>query len=525
VSDQELVELYLQGDPAARDAVEGNPALLREAAEHARMEAALRILYESEDTSRQRALAIMADVRGESAAQSFRHLRRSIRPPFRRLWLPALAASLVALLGFGSWVLRPARSVPVQTGDVLVLQRGERGHYTTANGYDFTLDGPADLIVGRTLRLRAGRLSVHAGKRPDGDPLVVLAPHARTEVLGTRFVIEATGNATLLAVNEGQVRFVPNGAPPLIVDKGRTAAANVAARDPIRQPFASDSPWNTAIGSLARFEPLPTLRLNRGVHVESREWAVPVFVASPTDPVRTLYYRSSGKHAGQIRIDPAVPVLDGSVGTYLALVDERLDNVWELGGAVRDSNGDYRAGDIDHTDLRGPGWGMSGPGHSGASLLGGLIRRGELRDGVPHALAVLVRAGTVNRSGQPFEWPATHALSKWNIYGTNGNVRLGSLLALPADVDISTIDGPARMLAEALQNYGAYVVGTFISGQNEIVMLAECAADPDLPKDMDAKLAPFILRLQRVANNSPGTPGGGGAPRRQPPPPLVVLAP
>jgi hypothetical protein len=510
MNDQELLEACLDGDATAQDAVKERPDLQQQAHAHRQMDAALRILHESRAAHDGQVRAIMGDLRA----------RRRRRP--RAILL--LAASILLLLGLGAWaLLNPA--VPVPTGTTMTLHAGEHGRYTTPDGDTFTLTGPADLIAGHTLHLQEGRLQLRAGKRPAHEPLVILTPHARAEVLGTKFVLQTTPEATRLTVSEGRVRFVPHDGDPVFVTPGGEATASHTRRNPFRQPFASDSPWNTALGSLTRLEPVPTLRLERGLHIETREWSVPVYVAEPADPLRTLFHRDSGQPAGQVGIAPSLPAGDGKDDRYLALIDARLDTAWELSGAAREPNGDYRAGEIARTSLHGTGWGMSAPGHSGASLLGGLLRRGELARNVPHPLAVLVRAGAINRSDRPFEWPATHALKRWELYGNAGNLRLGSLLALPSDLDLSGLTGPAHVLAQALQDYGAYVVGTFNTGQQDLVILAEHAADPDLTPQTAAALAPLIVHLQRVANNTPETPGGGGTPRRPPPPPLFVLPP
>jgi ferric-dicitrate binding protein FerR (iron transport regulator) len=523
MNERELIQAYLDDDPAAREAVEGDADLLRLALEHRRLEAALRVLHESELARERRVLAIVADVQGERVERAVTRVQESLRPRRVRWWSLALAASVALLTGLGLWRLSVPERVAVSTGDVLVLRAGETGRYRMADGSTFDLAGPADLIVGRTLRLREGRITVAAAKRPPGDPLVVLGPHARSEVLGTKFVMDATPRGTRLDVREGRVRFVPNGAAAQLVGGGGGAEGRTEARDPVHQPFASDSPWNTALGGDARLEAITSLVLARGVHVETREWAIPIYVAAPADPVRQLFFRSNGERAGAVRVDPATPEFDGNNNTYLALVDERLERVWELSGPQRDPAGAYRGGDIGVSDLAGPGWGTAGPSHSGASLLGGLIRRGELMRGVPHALAVLVPASAINREGQPFEWPATHALSSWHRYGTNGHLRLGSLLALPPDADLSALNGPALLLAEALRDYGAYVVGTFNAGGQDLVLLADRACDPEVTPELMDQLRPVVAGLQRVANNTAATPGGGGVRRRLAAPPVVRL--
>ena len=76
-------------------------------------------------------------------------------------------------------------------------------------------------------------------------------------------------------------------------------------------------------------------------------------------------------------------------------------------------------------------------------------------------------------------------------------------------------------MAEALRDYGAYIVGTFDGGQKDVVLLADRACEPEVTPELMAELGPLLIHLHRVANNTPASPGGGGIARRPAPPPLV----
>jgi hypothetical protein len=121
-------------------------------------------------------------------------------------------------------------------------------------------------------------------------------------------------------------------------------------------------------------------------------------------------------------------------------------------------------------DLRDGDGRLGAHGGSGMSSLGGTIRVGELAPGsaIRHALKINVDCSQVcwfdpdEADGQPgYRWPADAADSHApDLYGgSQPAMQMGSLLALPADFDVSSLrTPPARILARALRDYGAYVV-------------------------------------------------------------------
>ena len=524
--DIERVQRVLENRETAADRawVRADGPARRAVVQHARMEMALRTLLAPQGLLERRAAAIISDVQGDNRADAILHLEQALHPTPRSFpwWALGIAAAAAAV----AWMFWPASALPrVATGDVLVLNDGQTGRYELPDGSRFTLEGPADMIVGRTVRLRQGHLAVEAAHHEASEPLIIMTPHGRVEVVGTKFVMDARRSGTRLAVREGEVKFYANGEPATVrVHAGQNAVGGRYERDPIFQPFSSDSPWNTAIGSKAQFASPDIPGLKSGGDIETREWAVPIYVARSSDPIQNLIYRSIREVAGRVRVDPSIPPA-GRSDSFLALVDEQLGAAWELYSESRLPNGDYLASDIGQTDLRGSGWAVSGPSHSGASMLGGLIRKGELRWGIPHALALRVRADLVNRNGGPFEWPAHRALTSWDQYGTNGNIRLGTLLAIPPgeDVYLLGLEDAGLQVARALQDYGAYIVGTFVGGGKPITFVAERACADDVSPLLISELGRIAPLLRKVVNNTPGSPGGGGNPRQPAPADLVEI--
>jgi hypothetical protein len=205
--------------------------------------------------------------------------------------------------------------------------------------------------------------------------------------------------------------------------------------------------------------------------------------------------------------------------------------------------------------------------HGGSDLatLGGTIRLGELRPGTQmrHALKVNVYsaadlglcAGNFNAC---FMWPAAtadgYAANSGGGYGsatnnTNSAMKMGALLAIPANVNINNIglqSIPGLMLAWTLQNYGAYIVdsrsgpgfdfsiedgaagskadefqadyGFPFDGRLGYTTLTNSSGQPTPQAQWVSDVRMIIDYLRVVSNNSPTAIGGGGTP-------LQALAP
>jgi len=114
------------------------------------------------------------------------------------------------------------------------------------------------------------------------------------------------------------------------------------------------------------------------------------------------------------------------------------------------------------------GTGVEG-GHGGSKLssIGGTIRLGELAPGgvIRHVMKVNVYGLNYYYDAvtHGYRWPASQAdgCASTCYGGTTSALRMGSLLAIPASVNIDTLGletEPAKILARAFQDYGAYAV-------------------------------------------------------------------
>lgn len=193
-------------------------------------------------------------------------------------------------------------------------------------------------------------------------------------------------------------------------------------------------------------------------------------------------------------------------------------------------------------DIYGPGT-LGGHGGSHLSSIGGSLRLGELTGSTPirHALKVnLYGHRFLSQAQNGYRWPATAADEL--ALGDPGDpdsyagdvpaLRMGSLLALPPDLDIASLGlttEAATKLAWTLQNYGAYVVDD--TSWNVHAIDAEVGVAEEFEAaygfGMQASsgswyedMMTIFGALAVVDNNGPGAVGGGGAPLQPLAPPI-----
>ncbi len=204
--------------------------------------------------------------------------------------------------------------------------------------------------------------------------------------------------------------------------------------------------------------------------VKSRGWNFPkrsqtdgqVFYTrrfAPDAGIEVRYPRTG--NASFVIIDPATGLAsEGSAG-------------WrELGGDLITYYNEPR---IHNIDLKGDG--LSGTLGSGLPALGGLIRLGEINQGINHSLAIAMGSRRFSRTNN-FIAPAWRAdgfaKSMFNGYfGTNPRYTMGTLLAIPHSVDINQIDWKTpqgEMLARSNQTYGWIIVDSSDGGLGEDIM-------------------------------------------------------
>lgn len=326
-------------------------------------------------------------------------------------------------------------------------------------------------------------------------------------------------------------------------------------RDPYKQPFHETSIWNMPIGSEAEYvhakiQPATAY----GMTVDED-----LIVMAPGAPFVEIYRSDAGwnRDKDRCQIDGGVlfeaPIPDDFVvspDTWDGLTpNSGLAVLMDDGFTIKQTqpfarcqvgeNGTskYVFGD---EDLFGGGY-YGAHGATKLSAIGGAIRVGELVPGghIRHALKVNIYAAKnvfYDSKTRGYRWPAKSADSYASgTYGTNGDpvedCRMGALLALPADMNLDDLElqtEPARMLAQAFQDYGAYLVDdtawdvyaiiTEWSPQGRVkeefkdawgFPISTSNQNSPWAKDMRK----LYTNLHVVVNNGPQSIGGGGEPR------------
>lgn len=315
-----------------------------------------------------------------------------------------------------------------------------------------------------------------------------------------------------------------------ITGNSTPSAKDNVMRDAAYWPFDTKSPWNMPIGSKAKFQPVSSpewksTALKYGLLINSTNYTIPVYIASDSDPVRKVY-RNNNQPVGWVTFEQRVPdAAKPSPGgdSQLAIIDETHSYVTEMIKAKRRSDGNLEAPFPNKIDLRGAGVFKDYHGSCayGGSCIAGLIRQGELKTGIKHALRISITTAVLNKNapgGKAYVWPANSADDgDGKSYTGTGNVYMGSLLAIPPNVNIEKIAGPkgtpSYNLAKALQDYGAYVVD-----RGHLNLYADPLAKDEVKTLMYNTSIPKSLQV--VVNNSSTSVGGGGNPKRPLAPPI-----
>lgn len=288
----------------------------------------------------------------------------------------------------------------------------------------------------------------------------------------------------------------------------------VDTRDAYLWPFAKSSPWNISVGSGIQFYPdsdprnvnlqsaIPYINSNNGYGIAPNR-------ASDTDPLVTV--RTPNGNFTH-RMPANAKKVSGTDGNLDVTDGDTTYSYWI---ASQDSSGNWSAHSGRSTSIKGTGMGTS-PGHyagiraSGFSTMGGLIRAHEISGPdpkIPHALVVGLKACQLKVG---YVWPATtqdgDASSSYC-----GQIPMGSMFAIPQSVNIDAMGlSPAgHALAEALQDYGAYV-----GDRSNYTYYAEEAVERDHNAAYNAMLNDLRNKLDKhikvVSNSSATNIAGGG---------------
>jgi hypothetical protein len=290
-----------------------------------------------------------------------------------------------------------------------------------------------------------------------------------------------------------------------------TPGAFQGGRDVYAWPFSWDSIWNLPLAATAAYRPFDTRA--QALELDTNNISV-----DPAAPVRQL--RAEDEEV-PVHVDPALSA-DGGWNNCSALLMDTADRRTVIQGQPMelepggDPSWEYGWPPMSLTD-RGPAGCHGGSGLSG---IGGAIRIGELPGDAPirHALKIgLNCTESCSSSGGGFRWPATKADSGYEdkYGGTDPDVKMGSLLAVAPDADLSWITQPdVRKVAEAMRDYGAYVVDETANDKNFLVV--QTGAEDEIPNIDSGEMRRLFRQLNVVTNSTELTPGGGliGVPRR-----------
>lgn len=238
--------------------------------------------------------------------------------------------------------------------------------------------------------------------------------------------------------------------------------------------FPADNPWNKNIAGAP-------LDANSNAYIESigkakflhpdfgggGEYGIPYVVvgaSQPKIPLEVVDYPDESD-AGPYPIPPNAPVENGSDAHVIA-VDGSNCLLYELFGSSFTGKS-WQAGsaakfDLNSNALRPDGW--TSADAAGLPIFAGLVRYDEVEAGaINHALRF-----TVSKTQKGYIHPATHAASSST---DSARPPMGLRLRLRADFDTSKFHGAAKIILEALKQYGMIVADNgsdwFMSGAQD----------------------------------------------------------
>ena len=260
-----------------------------------------------------------------------------------------------------------------------------------------------------------------------------------------------------------------------------TVSVGVAAGAPVWRPFSADSPWNQRIvagapGDRESAALIADLASRGPLNVNIRDWSISVyFVEADKTPRHNVGDLRPGIYGAGFAFPRSIPIPDGAVASppvgedsdnHLCIVDKAKHLEWGMWAARRDQTGRWFTGLGAVTDLSGTGVALpwfavqreldsARARASGFPLIAGLILVEEIKAGrIDHAL---VFAYDHCRTGL-FIPPASTAQVTVPGTANSHGIPMGGRIQLdPAwDVEQSGLSAAGKIIARALQEYGAY---------------------------------------------------------------------
>lgn len=346
----------------------------------------------------------------------------------------------------------------------------------------------------------------------------------------------------------------PDNDPEILVE----VKVEPGTRDPLKWPFAQNSIWNMPIGSKAVYVHAKLEKASQQGMTIDEDY----IVMTPDETLVDIYENFAGWDPNKSRCDVQGKLLfsapipksfvvrpgtwDGrtpNAGLAVLMPDKKTIRQTQPFAFCDPNQSATSQYVFDNQDIYGPGL-YGAHGGSGLSAIGGALRLGELSPtsgSIRHALKINLYGRKniyYDSKTKGFRWPALradgYASENYSKERTNPVVkecRMGALLALPAKMNLDSLGfetQPARILAEAFRNYGAYLVddtgwdvyaiitewgpnGRFTDEfeKNWGFSIAQSNKNTPWSRDMDR----IFLNLHIVDNNSTNTVGGGGTAR------------
>ncbi len=283
-------------------------------------------------------------------------------------------------------------------------------------------------------------------------------------------------------VNRAFEEMFPAGMPAMpviVVCRDASTPASTSARaieGTSCRLFPDDNPWAQRVDDLpvhpdseAYMDFLTGLSGNQFLHADFGEnptYGIPWIVVPSDQPrVPVTFDYDDESDPGPYPIPSDAPVESGSDRHVLVVQDEECV-LYELFAAERSAAG-WHAGsgaifDLESNALRPDGW--TSADAAGLPILAGLARYDEVEGGrIDHALRV-----TFSRTQRAYIHPATHFASSITDPAAPP---MGLRLRLRDDFDLSAYEGHARVILEALRDYGMIVADNgsnwYISGATD----------------------------------------------------------
>lgn len=251
--------------------------------------------------------------------------------------------------------------------------------------------------------------------------------------------------------------------------------------EPVWRPFSADSPWNTRIPADAKTDPgsrglIDDLASRGAWFINIRDWSIPVyFVDADKTPKHDVGDSRPGIYGRGFEFPRQIPIPDDAVASppvgehsdnHLSIIDRKKGLEWGLWAARKDATGRWFTGLGAVTDLTGTGvappW-FDSPREldshraraGGFPLIAGLILVDEIKAGrIEHALAF---AYDHCRTGLFVPPASTAQVRQLDAVDSRGIPMGGRIQLDPAwDVEHSGLSRAGKIIARALQEYGAY---------------------------------------------------------------------